>query len=84
MEQFVIFLFGLLAIVPTSLLAMHDRRTRMLHVHHWHHQAPQTPQEPVQTRYQVVADSNGAHVLDNATDVRYAIVKPIYKVVQHD
>jgi hypothetical protein len=85
MEQFVIFLFGMLAIVPTCLLAMQDRRTRTLHVHHWHHPAsPQTPQEPLQLRYQVLMGSNSAYVLDNATGERYAIVQPEYKAVLHD
>jgi hypothetical protein len=79
MEQIVIFLFGMLAIVPTCLLAMHDRRTRMLHVHYWHHQAPQTPQERPQTRYAVLANDNGPYVLDTTTSHSYAIVKPLYK-----
>jgi len=54
MDQIVIFLFGMLAIVPTYLLAMHERRARTLHVHHWHHKGPQTPQERPQARYQMV------------------------------
>ena len=85
MEQIVSFLFGMLAIVPTCLLAMHDRRTHTLHVHHWHHhEGPQTPQERPQARYQLVTGSSSAYVLDNATGERYAIVKPVYKVVRHD
>jgi hypothetical protein len=79
MEQIVIFLFGMLAIVPTCLLAMQDRQASTLHVHHWHHDSPQTPQEPVQTRYTVLADDCGPYVLDTTTGHTYAIVRPSYK-----
>ena len=79
MEQIVIFLFGMLAIMPTCLLAQRDWRTRTLHVHHWHHESPQTPQEPVQTRYTVLTDNRGPYVLDTTTGHSYAIVQPSYK-----
>ena len=80
--EIVIFLFGLLAIVPTCLLAMQGRRTHTMHVHHFHHQErPQPPQEPVQSRYSVLADDSGQYVLDTHSGATYAIVKPIYKAV---
>ncbi len=79
--EIVFFLFGLLAIVPTCLLAMNDRQERTLHVHHWHHPASrQHPQDRPQTRYQVIADSNDAYVLDGFTGATYPIVRPSYKV----
>jgi hypothetical protein len=78
--EIVIFLFGMLAIVPTCLLAMHDQRTRTLHVHHWHHpSSSQMQQEPVQTRYAVLVDDSGPYVLDTNTGHSYAIVKPKYE-----
>jgi hypothetical protein len=80
MEQIVIFLFGLLAIVPTCLLAVRGRSPHRLDVHHWHHhEGPQPPQEPVQARYQVITGSSGAYVLDTLVGAKYAIVKPSYK-----
>jgi hypothetical protein len=77
--EILFFLFGLLAFLPTCLLAMRDRRTHTLHVHHWHHQVPQTPQEPVQARYQVITGSSGAYVLDTLAGEKYAIVQPSYE-----
>jgi hypothetical protein len=79
-ENIVFFLFGLLAIVPTCVLAMHGRRTHRLDVHHWHHPASsQTPQERPQERYRVIAGTSSAYMLDVATGARYAIVQPSYK-----
>ncbi len=80
--EIVFFLFGMLAVLPTIVLAMHGRRPYTMTVYHYHHQErPQTPQEPVQQRYQVITGgSSGAYVLDVATGERYAIVQP-YKAV---
>jgi hypothetical protein len=79
--EIVFFLFGLLAVLPTCLLAMHGRRTYTMTVYHYHHQErPQTPQEPVQQRYQVITGSTSAYVLDTHSGERYAIVQP-YKAV---
>jgi hypothetical protein len=79
MEQIIPFLFGLLAIVPTIVLAMHGRQERTLHVHHYVHPAsPQTPQESVQSRYSVLADDSGQYVLDTHSGATYAIVVPQY------
>ncbi len=85
MDQIIPFLFGMLAVLPTIVLAMHDRRTHTQHVHHWHHhEGPQTPQEPVQTRYAVLADDSGPYVLDTSTGHSYAIVKPLYRDGDHN
>jgi hypothetical protein len=80
MEQIVIFLFGTLVVLPTCLLARRGREPQTFHVHHWHHEAPQNPQERPQTCYQVITGNDRAHVLDNATGERYAIMQPVYKV----
>jgi hypothetical protein len=87
--EIVFFLFGMLAVVPTIVLAMQGRRTYTMTVYHYHHQGstelaerqrPQTPQEPVQQRYQVITGSSSAYVLDTHSGERYAIVQP-YKAV---
>ncbi len=85
MEQIIPFLFGLLAIVPTIVLAMRGREQRTLNVHHFHHhEGPQTPRERPQARYQVITGSSSAYVLDVATGATYAIVQPVYKAVGND
>jgi hypothetical protein len=79
--EILFFLFGLLAFLPTCLLAVRGRSPHRLDVHHWHHhEGPQTHQEPVQTRYAVLADDSGPYVLDTHTDASYAIIQPVYKV----
>jgi hypothetical protein len=82
MEQIVFFLFGMLAFLPTCLLAMRGREQHTLHVHHWHHPAgPQTLQEPVQSRYSVLGGPSGPYVLDSHTGQQWLIVQPVYKAV---
>ncbi len=81
--EIVFFLFGMLAVLPTIILALHGReqRTYTMTVYHYHHQErPQTPQERPQQRYQVIAGSSSAYVLDTHSGERFAIVQP-YKAV---
>ncbi len=81
MDQIIPFLFGLLAVVPTIVLAMHGRRTHTMHVHHFHHhEGPPAPQ----ARYQVITGGSSAYVVDAITGERYPIVQPIYKAVTHE
>jgi len=61
-------LFGILAGVPTTLLALAGNRR------HDGHQAHQK-------RYTVIASPSGRHVLDVDTGATYAIVAPEYKQV---
>ncbi len=78
--EIVFFLFGVLCVVPTIVLAMHGRRTYTMTVHHYHHQErPQTPQERPQQRYQVITGSTSAYVLDTHSGATYAIVVPQYE-----
>jgi len=68
-------MFGILAGVPTTLLALASNRR---------HDAPQAgtaAREPVERRYTVITGNSSAYVLDNATGATYAIVQPEYKQV---
>ncbi len=71
--EIVFFLFGLLAVLPTIVLAMQGRRTYTMTVYHYHHQ--ERPQE----RYQVITGSSSAYVVDTHSGERWRIVKPTYK-----
>jgi hypothetical protein len=78
--EIVFFLFGMLAVLPTIVLAMQGRRTYTMTVYHYHHQErPQTPQERPQERYQVITGSSSAYVLDVASGATYPIVVPQYE-----
>jgi hypothetical protein len=78
--EIVFFLFGMLAVLPTIILAMQGRRPYTMTVYHYHHQErPQQPQEPVQQRYQVIEDTSSAYVLDTHSGATYAIVVPQYE-----
>jgi hypothetical protein len=70
--EIVFFLFGILAVLPTIILALHGReqRTYTMHVYHYHHQ--ERPQE----RYQVITGSSSAYVVDTHSGERFSIVKP--------